>query len=470
MFFVYSYWLFESKGRIGTTIGSFHLKPMSNLLEAIAAFKCLYLEKTGNAFGSNEFVKKPGKYNRMTVDHGPSPEAAPDNVRRIEYALSNSTLSESIYNLIDLIFDLNVIKSAWISFDLDLNKMPLGKISAEQMQNATAALKEIEKLLQNQNDATARKIICDASNKFYSLIPHNFGVQRPPLLNTKVMINEKYEILSDMKQMDITYDILTDHDTEGESCPVDLYYRRLRDLTEIMDLDKESDEYKEISSYVTNTALRDPAARVRLELLEVFKVSRREEIGRFAPFERDANRKLLFHGTKITNIVGIMTNGLKLPERNSMLGKGIYFSDSISKSARYCCKHNSTEDGVVLMCEVALGRCENVEIHRNRPVDHNNHPNADALQVLGLYNPRTNHVRPDGLIVPNGALELRINPNGHLLFNEYAVFDEARVKIKYLLKIKVDSTITPNHPNPANVAHLQNILMAAYNPLNLPPA
>lgn len=424
---------------------------MSSLSEATTSFKSLYLEKTGNVFGTKNFVKKPGKYNEMPVDREILKKEGLKQSKTIEYSMSTSTLSEPVYKLVQWLFDVVEIETTMISFDLDLNKMPLGKISSEQIGNAMKVLRNIEKLVRNNKDSASKQIV-DATNKFYSLIPHNFGVRRPPLLNTKETIDKNYEMLSDMRQMDITYNIL-DEDIEDGRNAVDIHYRRLMGTVEITNLDKESDEYSEINRYVTNTTLNDPQG-FNVELLHVFKISRHNEIERFAPFEGTSNRKLLFHGTRLTNIVAIMTNGLKLPEYGGMLGRGIYFSDAVSKSVAYC--RVSNENGLMLLCEVALG---NYETSAAPGPGYVYPAGTESVQALGNYHPATFNIRPDGLIVPDGVLVERNDPNVHLRFNEYIVYDESRVKIRYLLKLKVGGgpvrggrRIFPIPPN------LQNIL------------
>ena len=49
---------------------------------------------------------------------------------------------------------------------------------------------------------------------------------------------------------------------------------------------------------------------------------------------------LLFHGTKVSNLLGILAMGLRVQplevQRNgNMLGKGLYFTDIISKAIQY---------------------------------------------------------------------------------------------------------------------------------------
>lgn len=456
---------------------------MANLIEAIATFKSVYHEKTGNDFGTKKFVKQPGKYNEMPIDHEITDKKVLTQYKTIEYSMSSTTLSEPVYKLMQLLFDVLELESTMISFDLDVNKMPLGKISGQQIEDALKVLRNIEKLLRKKDSCS--KEIADESNKFYSLIPHNFGTNRPSWLNTQEIVDKKYEMLSDMKQMEITYNILQENPDDRQNT-VDIHYRRLNGVVEITDLDKGCDEYKEIERYVTNTTLPDFYGG-RVQLIDVFKISRRDEIERFARYEGTPNRKLLFHGTRITNIVGIMTNGLKIPEHGlGRFGRGIYFSDAISKSAGYC--NVSGDIGLMLLCEVALGQCEIIDLRNGRlGRDFNNPDGRDSVQGLGAYSSRSMDVRPDGLMVPNGVLERRANEEIAFptAFNEYTVRDESRVKIRYLLKLKFEHPppgiggrlVVPNFLNPGmalNLAPIAPIALANFRllqnaPNNPPP-
>ena len=40
-----------------------------------------------------------------------------------------------------------------------------------------------------------------------------------------------------------------------------------------------------------------------------------------------------------------------------MFGKGVYFADMSSKSANYCFANRDNNTGILLLCEVALGDC-----------------------------------------------------------------------------------------------------------------
>lgn len=53
-------------------------------------------------------------------------------------------------------------------------------------------LTELQKLI-NQKDDGSRFI--DASNRFYTLIPHAFGIADPPIIKTEEMVKVSYQYL-----------------------------------------------------------------------------------------------------------------------------------------------------------------------------------------------------------------------------------------------------------------------------------
>ena len=69
---------------------------------------------------------------------------------------------------------------------------------------------------------------------------------------------------------------------------------------------------------------------------------------------------LLWHGSRLTNYVGIISQGLRIappeaPVTGYMFGKGVYFADMVTKSAQYCWTSRENNTGLMLLCDVALG-------------------------------------------------------------------------------------------------------------------
>jgi poly [ADP-ribose] polymerase len=60
--------------------------------------------------------------------------------------------------------------------------------------------------------------------------------------------------------------------------------------------------------------------------------------------------------------VGILSQGIRIappeaPVTGYMFGKGVYFADIMSKSGNYCHTSKINSQGLILLCEVALGNC-----------------------------------------------------------------------------------------------------------------
>ena len=95
-----------------------------------------------------------------------------------------------------------------------------------------------------------------------------------------------------------------------------------------------------------------------LAVEEIIELDREEERKNFKSSIH--NRVLLWHGSRTSNFVSILSKGLKIappeaPHSGYMFGKGIYFAEMISKSANYCCANAEDPYGYLLLCDVALG-------------------------------------------------------------------------------------------------------------------
>lgn len=150
--------LFEAEGRVGTKIGSTNMTTFSSYQEAQMEFNAIFKEKTGNEFGVNEFVKMAGKFNLVDIDNELLERPLHRNTVR-------TTLSKPLYKLMESLFDDNVMKSTLIAFCLDLDSLPLGVISRQQMLDSLNLLEVISSMLGQEN---ARDQLIAASNEFHS--------------------------------------------------------------------------------------------------------------------------------------------------------------------------------------------------------------------------------------------------------------------------------------------------------------
>lgn len=79
-----------------------------------------------------------------------------------------------------------------MSICADIKKMPLGKLSKHQIAKGFEALEEIaEAIKKKSNEST----LAELTSKFFTIIPHNFGRNRPPVIKDDVILQNKKEML-----------------------------------------------------------------------------------------------------------------------------------------------------------------------------------------------------------------------------------------------------------------------------------
>lgn len=103
-------------------------------------------------------------------------------------------------------------------------------------------------------------------------------------------------------------------------------------------LSKSEKMYQLILDYVSKTH-GSTHSSYSLDVLNIFEVDKAVDRERFDTSLH--NKMLLWHGSRLTNYVGILSQGLRIappeaPVQGYMFGKGVYFADMVSKSANYC--------------------------------------------------------------------------------------------------------------------------------------
>ncbi|VDN06111.1 unnamed protein product [Thelazia callipaeda] len=428
------YYLFRSWGRVGTVIGGTKTdKFRGNLDEAKQLFERLFEEKTGNSWKDVEnFTKVPGKMSLIETDYKHPKDLQESSVK----PGSLSKLPETIKQIVMMVFNVDTMNNILESLEIDTTKMPLGKLSDRQIKCAYKVLTELQRLIEIGNARFEDYL--DATNRFFTLIPHNFGISKPPLLDSQKLLirslQDKTKLLDDLLQLEITYSILnTDNKADIKRDPVDVHYEKLHADLEIMD--KASEEYKRILQYAVNTHA-PTHDQYKLEIIDIIRVKCRSELEKF---KIDiSNHYLLWHGSRITNYAGILSQGLRIappeaPVTGYMFGKGIYFADMISKSANYCYAMNT--EGLILLCEVALGEIqEEVDAKPIKKLKKGKH----SVKGLGQIIPDPNEyfVTESGITLPMDDGNIH---SYHFVLKyhyRYIVYDVAQVQIRYLVRAK----------------------------------
>ena len=78
-----------------------------------------------------------------------------------------------------------------------------------------------------QDGVTGGKVL-DASNRFFTLIPHDFGLKTPPLLDQEEVINNKVKMLDSLLEIEIAYNLLKGGSQNDNQDPLDVHYSSLK--------------------------------------------------------------------------------------------------------------------------------------------------------------------------------------------------------------------------------------------------
>ncbi len=159
----------------------------------------------------DQFQKIPGKYDLIDVSGDGDDEEEEEAKQPVKKSAivedkdgtvyAASKLDQATQSLIRLIFDTDMFKDALKTYDIDVKKMPLGKLSKSQIAKGFEILEELEAVMENKKKGSYD----DLSSRFYTAIPHDFGRVRPKPINTREALQLKYDMLAvcdDMRLID----------------------------------------------------------------------------------------------------------------------------------------------------------------------------------------------------------------------------------------------------------------------------
>lgn len=273
---------------------------------------------------------------------------------------------------------------------------------------------------------------------YYSLIP--IIKKKIEVIKTQKDISDKLEELEVLENISFTISILSQETKIDRSLPQNDNLSRNLSIYSSLGYDitvPPIEEHNMIKKYFHNS--KGSTHHFKLDLVHVLKVENKQKEFEYLEKFGKERRELLYHGSRTVNWVSILKRGLLLDPSSvgavitgKMFGNGIYWANSVSKSAQYCGaggyrQYGSKEHIVLALADVALGRQEK-KYHGCHP----NRKDYDTMYGIGKYSFKNYYEMLPGLYVPNCDLTHK-NPNAGLFYDEKIIYEADRYLFRYII-------------------------------------
>jgi poly [ADP-ribose] polymerase 2/3/4 len=336
---------------------------MDSLQEALHNFESKFKSKSGLPWANRNDPPKPGKYAFIEKSYEPeSEDEHEDNKGSTEVVKADfkqqeepeSKLAKPVQELMQLIFNEQYFANAMSDLNYDSAKLPLGKLSKATISRGFQALKDLSALLDDPTLAVSKygtsfpRATEQLSNLFFTIIPHAFGRNRPPIVQTEAMLKKEIELLeslSDMKDAlqlmkaerkeeineldrrflglglrESKFHTIVQDENIAQSC-----YSVTNTPSKVTPLSQTSSEFQLLKDYLMDT--RGSTHNANYQVSQIFRIERDGEFSRFDEAHKNpSNRRLLWHGSRCTNFGGILSQGLRIaPPEAPATGYGMYY-------------------------------------------------------------------------------------------------------------------------------------------------
>ncbi|RYP68237.1 hypothetical protein DL770_008473 [Monosporascus sp. CRB-9-2] len=435
-----------------------------SLQTALREFDSKFKSKSGLAWADRGQPPKPGKYAFIERSYEPDSgdedhDAGTNGVKgEPDEEEPVSKLPKATQELMELIFNQQYFAATMAQLNYDSDKLPLGKLSKTTITRGFQALKDLSALLDDPTLAQSKyqtqfpQAAEQLSNLFYTIIPHSFGRNRPPVIRDQTMLKKEIELLESLGDMKDASLLMKSDKKDVERINVlDRQFQGLG-MNEMTPLSNTSDEFRELKDYLMNT--RGATHSANYQIAQIFRIERQGEHDRFEKSGFSGpprDRRLLWHGSRCTNFGGILSQGLRIappeaPATGYMFGKGIYLADMSSKSANYCVPYISNGHALLLLCEAELGK----PMQELTGASYSAGEDAKAKGMWSTWGKGMTgpskwkdaacvHESLKGVMMPDTTVQPGPTgiPNGYLLYNEYICYDVRQVRLRYLLRVRM---------------------------------
>lgn len=280
-----------------------------------------------------------------------------DNIHEITSRTSFKFTSSGLETDIGPVSELHILKAQAVLSQLgDIIRKNEGSASNQLGKLAGMAGKFFQK---NAAPVDLQAELTEKNNLYFSLIPHKFHgkLKTEDMIQTPDGLSKEQELLNDLLSA-VQLGLSQDDGVNEEKLKVDL---------KVMDRNK---TWKEIESYFNKSRHAHHVNLKDWKIHRIFEVNEKED--KIRDYE-DAKSKLgnemqLFHGSRNSNILSILLNGLMVPPKSAgfvngrMFGDGIYGADCSTKALNYATGYwggrNDHDKVYVFVTQFAMGKTQ----------------------------------------------------------------------------------------------------------------
>lgn len=340
--------------------------------DASAAGACydqIYREKTGKTKGYKEVSLASSKIGSQksrgtsvgTVDAKTTAKASKaTDVARPSAGPAGSKLSQRVQDIVSYVYsEATGALTTTIAAKITANgiETPLGVLTIGQIESGETILQKAYDLFKTGKAKHAD--LERLSGEFYTAIPHRIGRTRAAVAGAVIesleAFEQKQETLQLMKDMlSVNGD---GHQSVLFDAQVDSQYEALR--CNLVGLEPGTSDFKELEDYTLRSQVKSKSIKVK----NIYKLQRPEEALAFDG--KVGNERMLFHGSRIKNWVGLLSRGILLPKivvslgvnrtDAGWLGSGLYFA-SAACAATYYTTPGNKGTRLMAIARVGLGK------------------------------------------------------------------------------------------------------------------
>lgn len=227
-------------GRVGET-GQQDTYTDNDLDLAIQFFEKKFKDKSGLTWANRLDPPRSGKYTFLERnyeesddegDEKPTGKLTEKEAAREPVNAPESNLTKPVQRLMELIFNQQYFAASLNEMSYDAQKLPLGKLSKRTLMMGYEKLKALADLIGDTYAPGRQVAIAEMSDAYYTVIPHVFGRNRPPVIGSDDRLKKEIALLESLSDMEIANALMKEskesNNDEGKAThPLDQQYSRL---------------------------------------------------------------------------------------------------------------------------------------------------------------------------------------------------------------------------------------------------